>query len=161
MKRIEKACTNPNGENRAKNNCWCRDCKRKYGMEYYNKTKRLTGPATCIACGSGSTYYKFCSSECKIQYRTQKQGDCLIWTGSLTNGQPYECLSNPNALTKYYKQGVRRWLYKRDKKQVGMEFVVVNACGNNLCVNPDHSKAVDRIDFYREVQKNSVEKKRL
>lgn len=143
-----------------KKKCWCIDCKRKYFVDYYIKNKDRIGPKTriCIHCGSVCSGYKFCSSECKIQYKIQIKDDCLIWLGRMMYGYPYESLRDINETKKNYNQGVRRWLYKKNKKQIGYESVIVNTCGNNLCVNPDHTECVDRIDFYRKTWNHMLTK---
>jgi len=150
---VEITCKKTGDKNNNKKKCWCIDCKRLYFVNYYIKNKDRVGYETrvCIECGAVCEGYKFCSSECKIKYKTQIKDDCLIWLGRMTYGYPYEALSDMNGKKGNYNQSVRRWLYKKNKKQIGYESIIVNTCGNNLCVNTEHSKCIDRIDFYRKV----------
>jgi len=106
--------------------------------------------------GKGAKNYKFTKEQRKnlskiqrkgIQYQVKEYVDfepntgCWIWTGAYSEGHPRINIDNKTLQA-------RRFFYEHYKgvKLLLKKQVVLNDCGHEWCVNPDHSKIFVGID---------------
>ena len=78
--------------------------------------------------------------------RTIEDGDCLVLQMNSKNDRP---TINVNENGKYVKYQVRRVVYLEKHKKIKKGYRVVATCGTNLCVNPEHLKAMSPTEFTR------------
>ena len=76
--------------------------------------------------------------------RTNEDGDCLIFQMKSKNDRP---IINVNENGKYVKYQVRRIVYLQKHKKINKGYRVVATCGTNLCINPEHLKAMSPKEF--------------
>lgn len=91
--------------------------------------------------------------------RTEKVGDCLLWTGSLnSNGYAQFTIFGKN-------NRAHRLSYMERNGPIDIDMVIDHTCVNASCVNPDHLEMVteaenDRRKNQRRFEKLSYEERR-
>jgi hypothetical protein len=83
-----------------------------------------------------------------LKARTIEEGDCWNWTGYLGNKVP--AVSHDGKMT-----SVRRLFRDLMGSSVKVGWFVLPTCGNNICVNPEHSKALSPKQFRQHMGKRA------
>ena len=76
------------------------------------------------------------TAEESFALRTEWQGDCLVWVGSLS-GLGYGEISDNGKIFKAH-----RWAYERANGPIGKGLVIDHLCHNHPCCNVGHLRAV-------------------
>lgn len=116
--------------------CRVEGCKRPAAakgackMHYYRKRRTGEyGPPDPIQARNRSTLER-------IMAKVEKRGGCWLWRGSVVRGEPRITVMTDG---KQYRMGVRRIAYEELRDPLPKRIHVYNACGNPLCINPDHT----------------------
>ena len=83
-----------------------------------------------------------------LKARTIEEGDCWNWTGYLGNKVP--AVSHDGKMT-----SVRRLFRDLMGNPVKAGWFVLPNCGNNICVNPEHSKLLSPKQFTQHMGKRA------
>lgn len=85
----------------------------------------------------------------RIKARCRMDGGCWVWTGDLKHGKR---IATPilNAVN------VRRYAYIHEMGEPRDKWRVVNHCGDPMCINPQHQRAMSPSAYTSRANKNRI-----